>query len=56
MLPHRGGIFLFFEITTDFVTLLRQEVGNFEADITLNEDFIVFGGAARAAVFFEGGS
>lgn len=55
MLPQKGWHFLFLEIASDFMALLCQKVGDFEADIALNEDFIVFGGAAGAAVFFEGG-
>lgn len=37
------------------MSLLRQVIGNFKTDIALNQDFVVFGGAAGAAVFFEGG-
>jgi len=51
MLPQKGWHFLFLEIPSYLMSLLCQVIGDFEADIALNEDFIVFGGAAGAAVF-----
>jgi len=37
------------------MALFGEVVGNFHADIPLNQDFVVFGGAAGTAVLFKGG-